>query len=241
MRNLIAAALMSLAMASTAQALTFKKGEVLGSDGQTYSGASPEQMERLIERAKRNGDRGGVTGNNVFVVVGEDVTFVPVDELRGKTKESQITVIGDAVVQDMTGNPDITYAQVETVNEIADKTGISVDELLGSGEIAGIDPDLMKEIQAVSAESGISVDNLLAVNEVIESMPEGDATAFMDDLGELIEEGMAEQVDQFLTELREIEGAMDAITSFDSYESCVSGGGGAVCDQVNELMESSEL
>ena len=40
-RNLIAAALMSLAMASTAQALTFKKGEVLGSDGQTYSGASP--------------------------------------------------------------------------------------------------------------------------------------------------------------------------------------------------------
>ena len=112
MRNVIAVVLMSLAMASTAQALTFKKGEVLGSDGKTYSGASPEQMEKLIERAKRSGDRSGVTGNNVFVVVGDDVTFVPVDELRGKTKESQITVIGDAVVQDMTGNSNITYAQV---------------------------------------------------------------------------------------------------------------------------------
>ncbi|MEC7651534.1 MAG: hypothetical protein VYB64_07145 [Pseudomonadota bacterium] len=99
----------------------------------------------------------------------------------------------------------------------------------------------MKEIEAVSAESGISVDNLLAVNGVIENLPEGDASAFMDDLGELIEEGLAEQVDEFLTELREIEGALDAITQFDSYESCVSGGGGAVCDQVNELMESSEL
>ena len=241
MRNVIAVVLMSLAMASTAQALTFKKGEVLGSDGKTYSGASPEQMEKLIERAKRSGDRSGVTGNNVFVVVGDDVTFVPVDELRGKTKESQITVIGDAVVQDMTGNSDITYAQVETVDDLADKTGMSVEEILGTSEIEGIDPDLMKEIEAVSAESGISVDNLLAVNDVIENLPEGDASAFMDDLGELIEEGLAEQVDEFLTELREIEGALDAITQFDSYESCVSGGGGAVCDQVNELMESSEL
>ena len=41
MRNVIAMVLVSLAMASTAQALTFKTGEVLGSDGQTYKGASP--------------------------------------------------------------------------------------------------------------------------------------------------------------------------------------------------------
>lgn len=239
MRNVIAVVLMSLAMASTAQALTFKKGEVLGSDDKTYEGASLEQMERLVEKAKRSGERGGVTGNNVFVVVGEEVTFVPVDELRGKTEESQITVIGDAVVQDMTGNPDITCEQVETVNELADKTAMSVEELLGSSEIEGIDAELMKEIEAVSTESGISVDNLLAVNEVIENMPEGDVDAFMEDLGELIDESMAEQVDQFLTELREIEGAMDAITQFDSYKSCVSGSG-AVCDQVNELIESSE-
>ena len=150
MRNVIAVVLMSLAMASTAQALTFKKGEVLGSDDKTYEGASLEQMERLVEKAKRSGERGGVTGNNVFVVVGEEVTFVPVDELRGKTEESQITVIGDAVVQDMTGNPDITCEQVETVNELADKTAMSVEELLGSGEIEGIDAELMKEIEAVS-------------------------------------------------------------------------------------------
>jgi hypothetical protein len=42
MRNIIAVVLMSLAMASTARALTFKKGEVLGADGRTYKGASPE-------------------------------------------------------------------------------------------------------------------------------------------------------------------------------------------------------
>ena len=86
MRNVIAMVLVSLAMASTAQALTFKKGEVLGSDGQTYNGASPEQMERLIERAAANDMPAGVVGNNVFVVVGDKVSFVPTSELRGANK-----------------------------------------------------------------------------------------------------------------------------------------------------------
>ena len=67
------------------------------------------------------------------------MTFVLVDELRGKTKESQITVIGDAVVQDMTDNSNITYAQVETVNDLADKTGMSVEEILGTMEATGTD------------------------------------------------------------------------------------------------------
>ena len=48
MRNVIVVIPMGLAMASNAQALTFKKGEVLGADGKTYKGASPEQLERLI-------------------------------------------------------------------------------------------------------------------------------------------------------------------------------------------------
>ena len=95
MRNVIAMVLVSLAMASTAQALTFKKGEVLGSDGQTYKGASPEQMQRLIERAAANDMPAGVVGNNVFVVVGDKVSFVPTSELRGATKDTQLQIIGE--------------------------------------------------------------------------------------------------------------------------------------------------
>ena len=58
-------------MASTAQALTFKKGEVLGANGKTYEGASPEQLERLIERAAASDIPAGVVGNKLFVVVGD--------------------------------------------------------------------------------------------------------------------------------------------------------------------------
>ena len=48
------ASLMVIAVAAMApvSALTFKKGQVLGADGEVYDGASPEQKEALIEKAK---------------------------------------------------------------------------------------------------------------------------------------------------------------------------------------------
>ena len=241
MRALIIVAALSLAITTQTNALTFKKGEVLRSDGEVYHGASPEQIDRLIERAKDTGDVGGVTGNNVFVVVDEDVTFIPVNNLRNLPKESQINVIGDAVVQDLTGNDDVTFEQVNAVSEVSEKTGVSVEDILAGGDIDGIDPEIMKQIEAMSAETGISIDNLVAVNSVIEAMPEGQANSFIEDLGDLVDSGMAEQVDAFLDYLRDIEGAMDAITEFDSYESCVAGGGGATCDAVEAAMEEHNV
>ena len=63
-----------------------------------HQGASLEQLERIVEKAKASGYVCGVTGNNVFVV-GENVTFIPVSDLKGLPKESQIAVVGDAVVR----------------------------------------------------------------------------------------------------------------------------------------------
>lgn len=241
MKDLILCAVLSLAIVGQASALTFKKDEVLGPDGTMHKGASPEQMERLIANAEESGDVGGITGNNVFVVVGEDVTFIPINDLRNLPKETQIDVIGDAVVQDLTGNDDITFKQVSAVSELSAETGISVEEILKDGKIEGIDPDIMKEIEAMSAETGISIDNLMAVSSVMEAMPEGEVNQFIEDLGDLVDSGMAEQVDAFLNDLREIEGAMDAITEFDSYESCVAGGGGATCDAIEDAMNEHDV
>ena len=182
-----------------------------------------------------------VMGNNVFVVVGENVIFIPVSDLRNLPKETQIAVVGDAVIQDLTGNDDITFKQVSAVAEVSEGTGISVEEILNDGDVAGLKPEVRKEIEAASAESGISIENLMSVNEVLKTMPEDEVNSFMKDLGKLIDEGMAQQVDAFLTDLQEIEGAMDAITQFDSYDSCVSGGGGDVCDQIEEAMEENNV
>jgi hypothetical protein len=75
----------------------------------------------------------------------------------------------------------------------------------------------------------------------IEAMPEGEVNQFIEDLGDLVDSGMAEQVDAFLNDLREIEGAMEAITEFDSYESCVPGGGGATCDAIEDAMNEHDV
>ena len=87
-----------LLLTSTANALTFKKGEVLGSDGKVYDGASPEMEASLIRRAEEEGELAGVSGNNLYVVIEGKVTYVPLDEVRGKTKEGMKDVIARHVL-----------------------------------------------------------------------------------------------------------------------------------------------
>ena len=50
MRMAVVAFCVSMPLA--AHALTFKKGQVLGSDGQIYDGASPAEIARLISVSK---------------------------------------------------------------------------------------------------------------------------------------------------------------------------------------------
>ena len=196
MRNVIAVVLMSLAMASTAQALTFKKGEVLGADGEIYHGASPEQMERLIERAASEDMPAGVTGNNVFVVVGDKVSFVQISDLRGASQDKQLQIIGDQVVKDITGNDEISFEQVQALNEASEATGQDISELLSDGGIEGLDDELVAELEKVASETGIDFDNLVAVNSVLETLPDDQVNQLMDDLGQMIEEGFADEINE---------------------------------------------
>ena len=77
--------------AGQATALKLKTGQVLGSDDGVYDGASPEQVERMIENAECEdwGDSkqtSGVIGRNIFIVVEEKPVFVPLNELQGKPR-----------------------------------------------------------------------------------------------------------------------------------------------------------
>ena len=238
MRNVIAMVLVSLAMASTAQALTFKKGEVLGSDGQTYQGASPEQMERLIERAAANDMPAGVVGNNVFVVVGDKVSFVPTSELRGATKDTQLQIIGDQVVQDITGNENITYEQVEALNDASAATGEDISSLLSEGGIEGLDAELVEELQQVASETGIDFENLVAVNTVLETLPDNQVEQLMDDLGQMIEEGFADEINETITALSEIEGGLENALNFNSLEECQAAGA-SNCEATAAIMDAN--
>lgn len=238
MRLVITAAILTLGFAAPATALTFKKGEVLGPDGNLYTGASPEQVERLIERAADQDLPAGVVGNNVFVVVEDKVSFVPVSELSGKTKETQLEVIGDQVVQDITGNDDITFEQVQTLNEASAATGQDISELLSEGGIEGLDEKLVAELQQVASETGIDLDNLVAVNTVLETLPENQVEQLMSDLGEMIDDGFAEEINETITALSEIEGGLENALNFGSLAECEAAGA-SNCAETAAIMEAS--
>ena len=238
MRNVIAVACASLAIASAAQALTFKKGEVLGPDGEIYHGASPEQMERLIERAASEDMPAGVTGNNVFVVVGDKVSFVPISDLRGASQDKQLQIIGDQVVKDITGNDEISFEQVQALNEASEATGQDIAELLSDGGIEGLDDELVAELEKVASETGIDFDNLVAVNSVLETLPDDQVNQLMDDLGQMIEEGFADEINETITALSEIEGGIENALNFDSLEACQAGGG-QNCEATAAIMDAN--
>lgn len=238
MRLATTASILALGFAAPATALTFKKGEVLGPDGNLYTGASPEQVERLIERAADQDLPAGVVGNNVFVVVEDKVSFVPVSELSGKTKETQLEVIGDQVVQDITGNDDITFEQVQTLNEASAATGQDISELLSEGGIEGLDEKLVAELQQVASETGIDLDNLVAVNTVLETLPDNQVEQLMSDLGEMIDDGFAEEINETITALSEIEGGLENALNFGSLAECEAAGA-SNCAETAAIMEAS--
>lgn len=98
-------------------ALTLKSGEVLSPDGKVYSGASPKQQERLVEKARNGGDLAGVIGNNVYIVTDDKVIYVPTKDLAGKTKESVKNIITANVVKEVTELDIETDRFVENLNE----------------------------------------------------------------------------------------------------------------------------
>lgn len=110
MRNRITAfitAFALMALSSGAQALVLKSGQVLGSDGNVYDGASPEQQANMIANSKRedffgNKNTSGVINNNVFIIVEDKTVFVPVSLIIGKTKEDTKQIITDFVVDKLT-------------------------------------------------------------------------------------------------------------------------------------------
>lgn len=179
-----------------AQALTLQKGQVIGADGNVHDGASPEQKEVYINRAKQGGDQAGVAGSNVFVVVEDDIAFVPITELAGKSKKAQLNTIGDAVISKISGSDALSYETLTELQEAATQAGVPLENLLKLDDaLSSLDSELaeiitaeidalvqegaLDQVQAI-LESDVLVENLSTIAEVTKRVEE--------ELGELATE-----------------------------------------------------
>ena len=136
--GLVTALVISMPLA--ASALTFKKGQVLGSDGQIYDGASPDLRDRLIKKAQRTGESAGVTAGKMFVVVNDTITFVPLSDLAGKSEETVKEIVVEKVTE--------TATKVFTEQALA-KAGINVEDLADGAEDAASDEEVAAALASI--------------------------------------------------------------------------------------------
>ena len=174
------------------------------------------------------------------MVVGEEVTFIPVRELVNTARDTKLKIIGDQVVQNITGSEEITFEQIQTLQEVSEATGEDVAQLFSEGGIEGLDEDLLAELETVAGETGIKFENLVAVNAVLETLPDNKVEELMDDIGDMIDDGFADQIDATLTELAQIEGGLENALNFDSLEECVAAGA-SNCEATAAIMEANDF
>ena len=172
LRTFILSTVVSLAMAMpmAASALTFKKGQVLGSDGKIYDGASPDLQARLIAKAKRTGETAGVSGGKLFVVVNDTITFVPLTDLVGKSEESVKEIVVEKVTE--------TVTEAFTKQALAD-AGLDIDLAQEAEEAASAE-----EVAAALAEIDKADIAGVAAAEAAEATKEAWANISQEDLAE---------------------------------------------------------
>ena len=106
--------------------------------------------------------------------------------------------------------------------------------------LEALDKATLDDLQKVANETGIDMANIQAISESlggIDSQQLADMNAFLEESleGELLDDINAE-----IAAISDIEGGMEALMNFNSYEDCVNGGGGAVCDQVDARLDELE-
>jgi len=228
----------TILLAGAAEALTLKTGQVLGSDGQIYQGASPETRQQLINKVQKGGEIAGVANGNVYVVVGETITFLPLADIQGLTDSTVKTRIGDRVVQNVTGIESLTFADLEAARMLSQQTGLDLSAIIVAGGLDGLEPGMLAQIQKASAETGIGMQNLLAVSTIMDSLPEDKVAELSADLESLIAEGFAEQLDEILTAAQE-EGVLDNLLRFNSLEECQAAGADN-CDAADRFADQND-
>ena len=153
-------ALPLLSLASMGHALTLKSGEVIGSDGSVYQGASPEQAANIAKNANEtdwfgNKKTSGVVGKNIYLVVDDQTIFIPLSEIQGKKQDQIEAVITNYVVEALTQNlgeihlDELGKTDFEAVAR--DSAGLVDDEVVNqlardAAETALADPEAAKAL-----------------------------------------------------------------------------------------------
>ena len=208
---LTAAAITAMLVAGSA--LTFKKGQILGSEGQIHDGASPDVRTRLIARAQDGRKSAGVTAGQLYVVVRDTNTFVPITDIAGKSEETvkEIVVkkVTDTITEALTEealaavSADINLAEEAAEAASESEVNAALDQI-AAADVAGF---AAAEAAAATKEASenISAEDLAEVTAYAAEFAAQEAAKVIEhqniesQLQDLIDSGATEaDVDQFI-------------------------------------------
>lgn len=133
----LAIGFLTVATSMPANALTLKKGQVIGGDGNVYDGASPQAKAALLLQVKESGKSAGVNGNNLYVVVNDTVTFIPLAELGGMTQEGIEELVVGRVTDTMMEEFDLDLA-AEELEAASDEEINAAFARIAEADVAGV-------------------------------------------------------------------------------------------------------
>jgi len=153
------------------------------------------------------------------VVVEDDITFVPVGDLVGKSKKNQLNTIGDAVIEKLTGPDSISFEQLTELQEIAAENGVALEDLMKVDNALGA---LDEELAAIITDE---IDTLIqdGALEQVQAFLESDV--LVENLSTIAQ--VTQRVEAELGELA---------TELDYYNACLESSDAATCDSIAEEM-----
>jgi hypothetical protein len=114
--------IVSLVLSQQSFGLTFKTGQVIGPDGKSYVGMSPQNKANLIASSSTGVITSGFMNKQFYLVSNGQVTTVPVAGLRNKTSAQRMTLIKQSVMNQSLANLALTnqaIGDLETHTNVA--------------------------------------------------------------------------------------------------------------------------
>ena len=149
---------------------------------------------------------------------------MPITDLAGKTKDSQLNVIGDAIVAKITGTEQVSFSQLNELQRVSEESGIALEQILkvdnALGELdaelaeiitdeieALVDQGALEEVQAF-LESDVLVENLSTIAEVTRQVEAelGELASEIDYYNACLEKAGTATCDAIIDEFAEIGG-----------------------------------
>ena len=156
------------------------------------------------------------------------------------SNDERLELIGDKVVENISGVEGLTMESIEAVKELGEEADVNLAEVIAEGGLEALDKATLEDLQQVANETGIDLANIQAISDSLGGLDEQQLADMNAYLKETLEGELLDDINAEIAAFSDIEGAYEALMTYTSLQDCIDGGGGDVCQQINDRYNQLE-